>query len=211
MPLLSFPLRVISGWGFIRIFVLISVSCCKEGSQLWNGYSRESLFLYSSVPNATLSINSHISSLPCFVSAEKGIRISSFSIPSCADGLYGLWHLAAFELVQLGGDDHRMVAIAHHPVVHHFVIGRGLVADIHQQKHQLKHGGFLQIPLDHLSPLGLGLQRNLCVAVSRQIYIVQRLIDVVKIDGLRLSRLGRGSGIGLAVHQGIDQEESAPH
>ena len=66
--------------------------------------------------------------------------------------------------------------------------------DIDQQKYQLQLFGFMQIIFDHLTPLGFHMLIGLCIAVARQIYKVDFIVNVVIIDGLCLARLGTGPG-----------------
>lgn len=77
--------------------------------------------------------------------------------------------------------------------------------DIDQQKYQLQLFGFMQIIFDHLTPLGFHMLIGLCIAVARQIYKVDFIVNVVIIDGLCLARLGTGPGQRLTVHQSVDQ------
>ena len=77
--------------------------------------------------------------------------------------------------------------------------------DIDQQKDCLKHGRAVEIAFHQLSPLCLFLLGNLGIAVSGKIHQIHFLIDTVKIDGLRLPRRRRDPGIGLPIHQRIDQ------
>ena len=79
------------------------------------------------------------------------------------------------------------------------------MADIHQQKDHLQHPGAAKIPLNHFPPLFLCLQGYLGIAVSGQVNIVEGIVDIVEIDGLGLARLGGSAGVGLAVHQGVNQ------
>lgn len=51
---------------------------------------------------------------------------------------------ASFDLVQLGGDDNGVKAVAHDPVVHDLVVGGGLMTDIDQQEHGFQHRGFVE-------------------------------------------------------------------
>ena len=77
--------------------------------------------------------------------------------------------------------------------------------DIDQQKYQLQLFGFMQIIFDHLTPLGFHMLIGLCIAVARQIFIVDFIVNVVLIDGLCLARLRTGPGQRLTVHQSVDQ------
>ncbi|MPN39582.1 hypothetical protein SDC9_187110 [bioreactor metagenome] len=63
----------------------------------------------------------------------------------------------------------------------------------------------MQIPFDQLAPFCLLLFGYLRVSIPGKIHQIQFFIDIVKIDGLGLSRSRRYPGIGLAVHQRIDQ------
>ena len=63
----------------------------------------------------------------------------------------------------------------------------------------------MKIVLNHLSPFGLYLLVGPGIAVARQVHIVEGVVNVVKIDRLGFSRLSRRSGIGLPVHQRVNQ------
>ncbi len=45
-----------------------------------------------------------------------------------------LLDLAALDLVQLRGNDDRLVAVVNDPVVHQLIVGRRLMADINEQE-----------------------------------------------------------------------------
>ena len=79
------------------------------------------------------------------------------------------------------------------------------MADINEQEHHFEHLGIPEIPLYHLAPFFLDLDRYLGITVTRQVHVVQCPVDVVKIDGLGLARLRGGPCICFAVHQRIDE------
>ena len=79
------------------------------------------------------------------------------------------------------------------------------MADINQKENTSEHLGLVQIILDHLSPFDLHLHIGPCITIARQIYIIERIIDMVEINRLCFTRLCRDTCIGLTVHQRIDQ------
>ena len=76
-----------------------------------------------------------------------------------------------------------------HPLIHHLIILGWLVADINEQEHGFQLLGCMKIILDHLSPLCLDLHIRICVTVSRQIYQIHGVIDIIEVDRLCLTRL----------------------
>ena len=101
-----------------------------------------------------------------------------------------LLDLAAVDLVQLGGNDNRAIAVVDDPLVHLLVIGARLVADVHQQDYLTDLLGLMQIALDHLAPFFLFGLGHLGIAITGQVHIVQSIVDVVEVDGLGLAGLG---------------------
>ena len=79
------------------------------------------------------------------------------------------------------------------------------MADIDQQEYRLQLFRAAQVSLNHFSPLGLHRLIGLRIAVARQIHQIEGIIDIVKINGLCLSRLGGGPCKGLSVHNRIDE------
>ena len=55
------------------------------------------------------------------------------------------------------------------------------MTDINQQEDAAKHLRFVQIILNHLAPLCLDLDARARVAVPRQIDVVKRVVDMVKL------------------------------
>ena len=112
----------------------------------------------SGAPSARISpITAQISSRPCFVRAEKG--------RSCVPGFtprpvrrtfscFCTW--LRLNLVQLRGDDDRVVPLIDDPLVHLPVVLRRLVPDINQQKDCFQLLRSVQIALDELSPISPG-------------------------------------------------------
>ena len=79
------------------------------------------------------------------------------------------------------------------------------MADVHQEKDCFELPGAVKIALDHLPPLGFDLHISRSIAVPRQIYQIEPVIDIIIIDGLGLPRLGAGSCKRFPVHQSVDQ------
>ena len=73
------------------------------------------------------------------------------------------------------------------------------MAHINQQKYRKQLLGCMQIALNHLAPLRLDFDACGRIAIARQIDQIHGLIDIIKIDGLRLARLGRGTRETFAV------------
>ncbi len=61
--------------------------------------------------------------------------------------------------------------------------------NINQKKYRFKALGDMQIIFNHLSPLCLDLHIRICVTVSRQIYQIHGVIDIIEVDRLCLTRL----------------------
>ena len=58
-----------------------------------------------------------------------------FHFQFIADHLCLLRYLTAVDFIQLGGDDYRAESLINDPVVHHFVICRRIMSDIHKKKY----------------------------------------------------------------------------
>ena len=63
----------------------------------------------------------------------------------------------------------------------------------------------VQIILDHFAPLLFDLNACCGITVSRQIYEIKSIIDIIIIDRLRFSGHRARSRIGFPIHQCIDQ------
>ena len=77
--------------------------------------------------------------------------------------------------------------------------------DIDQEKNSLQTFGGVKIVLDHFPPLCLHFLGCLGVTVTRKIYQIHGVVDIVEIDRLCLARLCGGTRQRLPVHQRIDQ------
>ena len=114
-------------------------------------------------------------------------------------------YLASLDLIQFRGNDDRFVALSKNPLIHVFIIGRWLMTDINEQKDCFQLFGAMQIIFNHPPPFCLNLITDLCIAITRKIHQIQFLIDFIKINRLRLARLGRCSCQGFPVQQSVDQ------
>ncbi|CAN3971346.1 Lipoprotein, partial [Dysosmobacter welbionis] len=134
---------------------------------------------------------------------EQNIRLRQ--LQRLPDQLKGRLHLALFQLIQLVGHHDLRTARLAEPVVHHKIVGRGLVADVHDQ-----HAGgdpvrlLLEVALHQLRPPLLLRLGDPGIAVPRQIHQIGPAVneEVVHLSGLA----GGGAHIGkvLPSHQPVD-------
>ena len=117
--------------------------------------------------------------------------------------------LGFLDLIRLGCNDDWLETLMNNPLVHLNVIGRRLMSDIYEQEYSKELFGCMKIIFNHLAPLFFNFLGNSGKAISREVYQIEFVVNIVVVDCLSLAGFLGCSGIVLAVHDAVDQRTLA--